>query len=172
MIVVERAASPALLKRVASIQAALGASSLQRTKMRADLKTIVFEDHADMVLRGVDRYGRPRAPLAPSTLKNRKRGPGPSLAPRGRNSRFVTNFVTFYEARENGETLVGQYEDILSKQGKPFARYHLTGATKPGTNWVLPRRDVGGVTPKGWAAVKKRFERFAADVAAAGKGSA
>jgi hypothetical protein len=127
------------------------------TRFREDLRLVVVEDHYHMLLNNKDRYGKTRAPLAASTLANKKRGPGPSLIPNYYRSRFIANFVAEWRVLEGLQTLVAYYRDILSKQGKPFAQYHMTGARKPGTNWVLPRRDTGGITPAGWAKVKQLF---------------
>jgi hypothetical protein len=133
---------------------------------KGDLFKIIQADHVDKMTRGVDRYGKPRAPLAASTLANKRRGPGPSLIPRGSRSRFITNFVLAWE--EIGGTgvsvLVGKFVNIVNKKGQSFAQYHLTGATRRGTKWVLPKRDVSGITPKGWAAVERRHAQLPADI--------
>jgi hypothetical protein len=156
-IVVERPSSPALLRRTAEIAEALKPRSRAMTRFREDLRLLVVEDHYHMLLENKDRYGRQRAPLAASTLANPKRGPGPSLIPNYYRSRFIANFEALWEVREGLQTLVARYRDILSKAGKPFAQYHATGAHKAGTNWYLPRRDTGGITPTGWVKVKRLF---------------
>jgi hypothetical protein len=64
--------------------------------------------------------------------------------------------------------LVLKYVDIVNKKGQSFAQYHLTGAPKGSKksqpNWSLPKRDVGGITPKGMAAIRARVKQFAADI--------
>ena len=139
-----------------------GSRALKRAQ--EDYRLIVAEDHYEMLHRGVDRYGRPRAPLADSTLKNKKRGPGPSLIPNFWESRFVSNVQILWMEQNGVMTLVKRFVDILSKSGKSFVEYHLDGAVKLGTRWVLPRRDVGGVTPAGFAQLKQRFQKFAYDM--------
>ena len=156
-IYVERPSSPALLRRTDEIAEALKPRSRAMTRFREDLRLVVVEDHYHMLLEGKDRYGKARAPLAARTLADPKRGPGPSLIPNYYRSRFIANFEASWMVREGEQTLVARYRDILSKQGKPFAQYHMTGAHKAGTNWYLPRRDTGGVTPRGWAQVKRLF---------------
>ncbi len=163
-IYVEYPSSSALVRRCRELQEVTKPTSRAMMRAREDFRLIVAEDHYEMLIRGVDRYGRPRAPLAESTLKNKKRGPGPSLIPRFWESRFIFN-VQIRWIEEGGERyLVKRFVDILSDAGKPFAQYHLTGATKPGTNWVLPRRDVGGVTPAGFSQLKSRFQKFVYDI--------
>lgn len=163
-IYVERPNSGALQRRVEQISAATRPGSRVQAKLRSDLLRIVREDHTDMLLRDVDRYGQRRAPLAPSTLANKRRGPGPSLIPRGTGSRFITNWEAVWKTIEGIPQLVGRYVNILSKQGKPFVQYHMTGGK------YLPRRDTGGITPKGWAQVKARFARLPDDIARGGGG--
>lgn len=148
---VERAASPALLRRCAQIEESLKPQSRGMRLFREDLRRTVVEDHYHMLIEGKDRYGQPRAPLAASTLKDKKRGPGPSLIPNWYRSRFLANFEAEWEVREGVMRLVCRYRDVLSKQGQPFAQYHMTGTRR------MPRRDTGGITPKGWAQVKKLF---------------
>jgi hypothetical protein len=160
-IVVERPMSSALLKRCGQIDASLKPGSRAMKEFREDFRLVVVEDHYEMLLRGVDRYGQARAPLAARTLADPRRGPGPSLIPRYYQSRFLANFRATWDIRANVQALACAYVDILSKQGKPFVQYHMTGATKKGTNWVLPRRDTGGITPAGWAQVKSLFARMA-----------
>lgn len=174
-IYVQWAGSKALEARLKAVQDAARPGSRAVSSYRGDLARIVREDHEDKMLRGVDRYGRPRAELAPSTLADGRRGPGPSLIPRGRASRFITHFETAWQTSAGGVMLlVGRFRDILSKRGRPFAQHHLEGCL-PGSNparpnWSLPRRDVGGITPKGWRRVVERHRRFADDVRKYGGG--
>src|SRR4029077_7517215 len=105
---------------------------------------IVVADHRAMLLTNVTRYGEPRADLAESTLKNPKRGPGPSLIPRGTSSRFYTNFETAWES-DPGQWimfLVCRYVNIVSKKGVSIVPYHENGTAK------MPARPTQGLTPK------------------------
>jgi hypothetical protein len=166
---VQYPSSPALLRRCREIADAAKPGSKAQNRLRGDLQTVVKDDHTDMMLRNVDRYGKTRADLAESTL-NRRKGTGPSLIPRGALSRFVANCEVLWQAEGGVKVLVKRFRDVVDRKGRPFAQYHLTGASKPGTRWVLPRRDVGGVTPKGWARVQARWKQFAADLAKTGGG--
>ena len=139
-------------------------------RVKGDLRRIILDDNTEKLLgrgnlEGVDRYGKPLAPMAKSTYQNPKRGFGPVLAPRGLASRFITNFKA--EWKDSGQgftTLVARWVDIVNKKGQSFAQYHLTGAKKAGTNWVLPKRDIGGISPAGFAKINARFKKFASDV--------
>jgi hypothetical protein len=165
MIYVQWPTSSALVARIDQIRAAARPGGRANTRALGDIRQIVEDDHKDKMLRDVDRYGKTRAELAESTLRNPHRGGGPSLIPQGERSRFITNFEAVWQPASNGlNYLAMRFVDIVNKRGQPFAHYHLTGASKPGTNWVLPKRDVGGITPAGWAKIKARMSRFAADV--------
>jgi hypothetical protein len=150
-IFVERPDSPALLRRCAEIEARLRPGSKEIVKFREDLRLVVTEDHYHMLLENRDRYGQTRAPLAARTLADPKRGPGPSLIPNYYRSRFLSHFEALWTTEGALMILIARYRDILSKKGKPFVQYHMTGT------WKMPRRDTGGITPKGWAQVKKLF---------------
>jgi hypothetical protein len=163
--------SDALQRRLQEIQDAARPGSKAVSAARKDIRTIIIEDHHDKMLRGADRYGKPRAalnngnPLKPWQIKARG-GSGPSLVPRGPNSRFYTNIEATWVTVSGYLQLVMRFRDILSKAGKPFAQYHLTGS--PSTN--LPKRDVGGTTPKGWNRVIKRHKQLGTDIIKAGGG--
>ena len=160
-LIVQFPTSPALLRRLEQLALAAKGGGPAIGWVKNDFRIIIEADHQDKMERGVDRYGIARAPLAASTLANPKRGPNPnSLIPHGLASRFIQNFVTEWD----GDYLVQRLVGIVDKRGRSFAQYHLTGATKPGTRWVLPKRDVGGITPKGWAQIVKRHSEYAAQV--------
>jgi hypothetical protein len=152
------------------VQEAARLNGRKATRVKGDIRKIVEQDNVEKLLgrgllEGVDRYGKPLAPMAKSTYQNPKRGLGPVLVPRGLNSRFITNFKTLWQDAGDGLTvLVMRYVNIVNKKGQSFAQFHLTGAKKPGTKWVLPKRDVGGITPQGWARIQARFKQFAGDV--------
>lgn len=129
--------------------------SPQRTAAYSDLKSIVMTDHKDKMLRSVDRYGIPFAPLAPATLRNPRRGPDPRpLIPHGMSSRFITNVEAVWHMVDRVNTLVVQFVNIVNKHGQSFAQYHMTGGPR------LPRRDPSGITPSGWAKIKDRWRKF------------
>lgn len=162
--------SGALMAKLRAIQEMSDLSGKGANRVKGDIRKIVVQDNTDKLLgrgllEGVDRYGKPLARMADSTFRRKSRGFGPVLAPRGLQSRFITNFQAVWVDTGRGFTgLLCRYVGIVNKKGQSFAQYHLTGAKKPGTKWVLPRRDVGGITPKGWALIQARFRRFAQDV--------
>ncbi len=162
--------SGALVKKLQAIKEMSDLSGKGANRVKGDLRKIVIEDNTEKLLgrgllEGVDRYGKPLAPLAKSTYQNPKRGFGPALAPRGLRSRFITNFYAKWADSGQGvTTLVCGWAGIVNKKGQSFVQYHLTGAKKRGTNWVLPKRDVGGISPAGFAKINARFKQFARDV--------
>ena len=173
---VQYPSSSALIKRCKELQAAAKPDSAALRRAREDFRLIVAEDHYHMMLNGIDYHGNPRAPLAASTLANPNRGPGPSLIPDFWRSRFAYNVRIGWEQRSRGGwVLVKRFVDIMSKPSKnrgaqPFAQYHLEGASKPGTAWMLPQRDVRGVTRAGFKALSLRLHKFAKDMATSLKG--
>jgi hypothetical protein len=161
---VQWASSDALIRRLRDMAAYARPGSRAVARARADILDIVKTDHTDKMLRGVDRYGQPRAPLAASTIKKGRRGNGPSLIPRGRQSRFIRNFKAEWEQHGGDYVLFARFTGMVGKNGVPWSVYHLTGASKPGTNWVLPRRDVSGITPRGWSQIKERQQTLAQNI--------
>lgn len=170
MIIVEYPTSGALLRRCQELRAVTRPGSRALGRAKEDYRLIIAEDHYHMMLRGVDRYGKARAPLAERTLRDKRRGPGPSLIPSWWRSRFIFNVQVRWVKEEGDEWLVKRFVGIVNKRGQSFAQYHFTGAKRG--NWVLPRRDVGGVTPAGYAQLKMRFQKFVYDMATyeAGRG--
>jgi hypothetical protein len=161
--------SSALLKRLDAINAAAGTNSRSANRVKGDIRKIVLEDNVEKLLgrgllEGVDKRGQPLAPMAPSTFQNPKRGFGPVLVPRGLQSRFITCLEAIWQ----GGVLVMRYAGMVNKKGQPFAQYHLTGASKGSKakqpNWSLPKRDVGGITPAGWAKIAARHRKWASDL--------
>ncbi len=154
-IIVQFGATKALLRRLDDIRDRAKASGRSAMRVRTDIQIIVERDHEEMMFRGVDRYGKPRAPLAESTLKKKPPRANPnSLIPHGYASRFISRYETHWD----GTVLVQQFVGIVDKRGRSFAQYHLEGGPR------LPRRDVGGITPAGWSQIVKRHKEFAEDV--------
>lgn len=121
---------------------------------------VLHDDNIFGALHGLDGDGVPLAPVTyrpkqvkkvdPAILPNnnltsshyRSLG-GPPLAPRGLESRIVTNFRTS-SARlpTSGEWVaIGAWEDVLDVKGRPFLRHHFSGSGR------LPKRDLRGVRP-------------------------
>lgn len=156
---IEWAQSPALVARLRAIQQAAGDTSRTTNRVKGDIRTIVEDDHVDKMLRGVDRYGKPRTPLAPSTLANRRRGGGPSLVPRGTQSRYITQFRTDWVSAADATRVLRMYfQDFTSPKGFPIPIAHEYGTAR------IPARPIGGVTPKGWSQITTRCSQYAAEV--------
>jgi hypothetical protein len=155
--------SGALIRKVEAASKAAEAGSRTASWAKNDFRMLLERDNEDKFFRGVDRYGKPFAPLAASTLAKTRNGrprPNPNpLIPHG----FASRVIQCFEVAEQGRALVARWVGI------PWIVYHITGADKPGTLWHLPRRDPSGVTPKGWYQIRERFRQYVRDVAA-GKG--
>jgi hypothetical protein len=168
----------ALHRRLGEIRAAADPRSYPVKRLRAEITAAVVEDNTEKILgrgllEGVDRYGRPLAPMADSTFRNRRRGFGPVLAPRGLLSRVITTFKVRWAFVGGQWRMSAGWVDFLSKGGYPIMLAHLDGCPK-GSNarrpsWSLPKRDVGGISPKGWVKVQQAFASFRARLA--GKGA-
>lgn len=133
-----------------------------RTDFQGDLFAIIREDHERKMFSGIDRYGRDRAPLARRTLANPKRGPGPSLIPRGKLSRYMTTFRVRGEFVGNVYQITFYFENFVSPSGFPIPMAHEHGARRG--NWVLPARPVQGITPQGMIEVNRRTRTFMTEV--------
>jgi hypothetical protein len=120
---------------------------------RERVRAIVIEGNRAGLLAGTDKQGRPLAPLAPSTLRDRK-GTGPPLVPRGEASRFISGFRAEWIEEAGGYVLHCGWAGLDSRDGRPFAGYHLTGAGR------LPKRDVGGIRPSDWQKIIKEDQAF------------
>lgn len=139
-------------RRVRQIQLAAAPDSPAAQKLAVDMKRIVETGYRRMILASQDRFGRPLAPLAPSTLRNKKRGPDPRpLIPHGMASRFIQNVEWAF--RDGVSRLVGVF-NFTTKDGRNFAQYHILG----GPN--LPQRDIGGLDPRTRRETTDRFARF------------
>lgn len=162
--------SDALARRCQEIQEAARPGSRALNAMRKDMARIVVDDHREMMLRGVDGRGRERAQLADSTQEDRRRGPGPSLIPNRERSRFYRNVETLWQTVGGVMVLVKRLFNIVDKKGRSIIEYHLNGATKRGSRWRLPKRDVRGITPRGWARLRERQRQFVQDLVRSGGG--
>jgi hypothetical protein len=156
--------SAALLKRLEFYRDL--PKSRRFAEFRGAVRGAVLTGHRDGMLAGTDGRGRPLAPLAPSTLKRRlRRGQGSvPFITRGPASRFITTFRADWQMEGGVWVLVCRWEGLDSRRGRPFAQYHLTGATKPGTRWVLPRRNVAGIRPADWEVIKRLDFQFLDDI--------
>lgn len=135
------------------------------TRFRGDMVKIVRDDFKDMLMRNVDRYGKPRAAPARSTMEKKRRGGGASLIPQG-----VSRSKIFTHWDCSVSVVAGRTVLKAGWSGLPWIRAHLDGASKPGTKWRLPRRDVGGMTPKGWRKLHDRFRQVPGELIRFGGG--
>jgi hypothetical protein len=97
---------------------------------------LLWEANRDRALRGVDCDGNPFAPLARSTLDDRRRRgypPGPPLSRRGPDAAPIRGCVIEATAGE------GRLEFRKSWPDVPFMTYHIQGTPR------MPRR-----SPLGW----------------------
>lgn len=168
--------SRALRRRLAEISAAVDPRSRRVARLRTDIKKAVEKDNVEKLLgygssalAGVDRYGRDLARPAPSTVKGWRLRLGRVLAPEGLASRAITRFRVSW-------VLDGpQWRMVAGWVGIPWMIYHLHGARKGSKksqpNWSLPKRDIGGVSPRGWVEIRAIFARFASNLARKGAGS-
>jgi hypothetical protein len=157
--------SGALARRLKEIKDAVDPRSSKMDRLRYGINKIAKEDNTEKVLghglAGVDRFGRPLAPLGKWAhgAAFRRRGNGPVLAPHGLESRIITHFKYAWN------WVNGQYEFVAGWKDLPWMRYHIEGRAKGSKasqpNWSLPRRDVGGISPRGWVQVRALFNRFA-----------
>jgi len=96
------------------------------------VKAVFVEGKRSQLLAGVDADGVPFAPLQPSTLRSRTRGPGGPLTPDGDASEIITGYaVTVTPAPEQVRIEAGW-------PGLPWVRYHQGGTAR------MARRDPGG----------------------------
>jgi hypothetical protein len=79
---------------------------------------------------------------------------GPPLAPRGMQSRIVTNFRTAHQRDGKDWHALGAWEDVLSVQGIPFLGFHFRGEGN------LPVRDLAHVRPGALARARQALVDF------------
>jgi hypothetical protein len=99
---------------------------------------------------GVDKDGAPFADLAPATVADPRRGPGPALAPMEMSSRVISGLEV--ELLTLG---IGAIDVVGSWPSMPFLHHHVTGTKH------MPARDPVGIRPEGWAAIEAELDRFA-----------
>jgi hypothetical protein len=92
------------------------------------------------------------------TLREYQHLGGPPLAPRGRYSRVITNFVTQSGRRYGKWFAEAGWLDIVSVKGVPFLHAHLKGIR-------VPKRDIAGVRPAGRAEALAALKKFVARMA-------
>lgn len=151
------------------------------------LEQVLYQDNREGVLAGTDGDGKPMpetvrqktpvgfwayrrlpngktikywqagsvpSPEAPAGVSE---GDGPPLAPRGVDSRVITDFETFYGADgPNRWRVVGHWDNVVSKDGVPFLPFHFEGRGR------LPTRDLAGLRPDGMARALAVIDAWAA----------
>lgn len=92
---------------------------------------------------------------------------GPPLAPRRQFSRVITNLKLDYAELPSGRWEVTfWWDDVVSKKGVSFLRYHFEGAkikARNGRVWNLPVRDLRGLRPTGVTAARVAARNFMID---------
>jgi hypothetical protein len=160
--------SGALQKRLKQVAADVKPGSSKMKTFQTAVTRAVVKDNAEKLLgygssawAGVDRFGKDLAPPADSTIRSWGHL-GRVLAPRGVGSRAITAFRTRWVF--DG----AQMHLVAGWVGVTWMIYHLRGCPKGSNpkrpNWSLPRRDVGGIGPKGWVDVRALFKKLAASI--------
>lgn len=147
---------------------------LDYTPLMLRWELVLKRDNAAGALAGLDGAGRPlrAATYRPKAVahvdyrilpNNNLTGShyrilaGPPLAPRGLDSRIVTQFRTSHVHEGPGEwAAIGAWEDVLDVKGRPFLRYHFRG------DGNLPVRDLRGVRPAAVEAARREARDFVA----------
>jgi hypothetical protein len=151
---------PVVSKWLANVQQATRPGSRVQNAVRGDIARIVRNDHERKMLTNITRYGQTRAALSPRTLANPKRGPGPSLIPNLRNSRYLTTYVQIWETVEGRSVLTMSFRNFVSKDGFPIPLAHEHGVERRN----LPARPVMGITPEGLRELDTRLQKFYTEV--------
>jgi hypothetical protein len=157
--------SGALQRRLREVKDAVDPRSRKMDRLRSELAKSAVKDNTEKLLgygssalAGVDRFGRDLAQPADSTVKSWRLKVGRVLAPEGLRSRTITNYRAKWILQGD------QWRLILGWVGIPWMIYHLEGRPKGShprhPNWRLPKRDIGGMSPKGWAEWRATFDRF------------
>lgn len=132
-----------------------------QNRLRGDIRQIVVSDHERKMLMNITWRSQPRAPLSPRTLADKKRGPGPSLIPRFRMSRYITTFMAEWLVQGGRSVLTMSFRGFVSKRGFPIPMAHENGVPRHN----LPARPVMGIALAGMKEINDRFEQFATEVA-------
>jgi hypothetical protein len=139
-------------------------------RFRYRVSAIRKKDNENMLYRpasamaGEDRFGRPLAKPAKSTVKHYEHEGliRQVLAPHGLNSRAITRFFTSWSLSGRVWRMADGWRNIR------WMVYHLQGCRKGSNakrpNWSLPKRDIGGWSLKGLAEFRREFARFAGQV--------
>jgi hypothetical protein len=184
------------LSGIARVQARLAKiADPDATPLMVRWMKIIDDDNRRGVLAGLDKDGKPMVPVTyrPAPYgklgKVRKRGrggynagvagnlssreyrllDGPPLAPRGTNSRVITNLKTRYGRTGPLDMLweaIGYWDDVVSRKGERFLHYHFDGATGGGRSRTvtLPQRDLRGVRPEGRRKAMEALRAWMIDV--------
>jgi hypothetical protein len=159
--------SGALKRRLKEVAAAVDPRAPRMDRLRTQLKKLAVEDNTEKLLgygsglAGIDRFGKPLAPLGAWAhgAAFRRRGNGPVLAPHGLGSRVITRFNVVWQRTGS------QYQMISGWRDLPWMIFHLEGrprGSKPSQpNWSLPKRDIGGISRRGLNKMAEAFSRFA-----------
>jgi hypothetical protein len=160
------------LERIVGRLVMLRLSDVDFTPLMMEWRTILEEDNREARLAGQDGWGIPLIPvtyrpdpsgkpanhtiLANNNLTSSwyRELTGPPMAPRGVESRTITNFVTSHLHLGSQWQALGAWEDVFSPTGYPFLGAHFRGE-----GW-LPVRNLAHVRPTAMARVRDVLSRF------------
>ena len=135
----------------------VGRSSVDRRRaFWGAVSVFVIEAKEREIRAGIDIHGNPLAPLAPSTIKNRKSAMGPAhayakpLTPAYALSRTRSLFTAEVNDNATGVVCWWLYDAITGASWGEILEYHRTGSDR------LPIRDVIGLSPDSLAKVKRQ----------------
>ena len=118
-------------------------------------------------------------PSANLSTKDYKRLTGPPLAPRGMASRIISNYTVAPIMGDNNEFGVeGGWDDVVSKKGVPFLKFHFNGTGRNAGGqylWLastvnhrikanLPRRNMNGLRDWGMARAKAALNTWMKEI--------
>lgn len=104
--------------------------------LEPQLRELFSRGKREQLLAGADAQGAPFAPLAPSTLRQKSRGPGGPLVPRGASSSIITGYFLTFAFGPNMIRVSAGWP------GLDWVGYHITGTRR------MPRRDPSGFRPR------------------------
>lgn len=150
---------------LAGLRKRLDYGSPQFQRYAKDVSAIYTEDNTEKVLghgqaAGVDRFGRPLAPLGAWAYGSafERRGWGPVLAPHGLSSRVITTFKTAWATLGSQLIFSAGWQGFVSRRGFPIMQAHILG------NRRLPARDVAGLSPAGQRKLNDRSRKLTEDL--------
>jgi hypothetical protein len=158
------------------------------TPLLLQWREIIKQDNRRGILAGLDKDGKPMPPVtyrpkgSPLHWGARKQAAkvaasatpahnnltstqyrhlsGPPLAPRGVNSRVITNLLTQhgYDSSRGVYFAEGAWREVVSTKGVYFLPYHFAGSGN------LPKRDLTGIRPWGRQQLVAALQKWGRDL--------